>query len=112
MPVTPRHAARHATRLVARLALMLPPALAASGALAQERPYTPRMACANVAALVYNQGAIVLSTSATTYDRYVRDRSFCEITEVLRPAWVLSADNPQCFVGWTCYELDRERSRR
>jgi hypothetical protein len=93
------------------LALGLSLPLAAAPALAQPRPFTPRTPCVAVAQLVYVRGAIVLSTSPTTYDRYVRDRSFCEISEVLKPAWVWSADNPQCFIGYTCIESDHFRDR-
>jgi hypothetical protein len=55
--------------------------------------------------------AISASAAAcpTTYDRYVRDRSFCQISEVLKPAWGNTADNPQCFLGWTCVEEDKDR---
>ena len=109
MPVAQPRSARHARRMAARLALLLPLSVAATGALAQARPYTPRLSCAAVAAIVYSRGAVVLSTSPTTYDRYVRDRSLCEYTEVLQPAWVFTADNPQCFIGYTCFESDRDR---
>jgi len=71
---------------------------------AQARPYTPAMTCNATAATVARQGAIVLDTGPHTYDRYVRDRSFCEITEYVRPEWVRTADNPQCFIGYTCTE--------
>lgn len=77
-----------------------------SSAVAQPRPYAPGMTCRAVAGIVASRGAVVISTSPTTYDRYVRDRSFCQITEITDPAWVWTRDNPQCFVGYTCREPD------
>lgn len=52
--------------------------------------------------MVMARGAIVLGTGQFTYDRYVRDRDFCEIDEYLDPAYVPTRDTPQCFVGYTC----------
>ena len=48
------------------------------------------------------RGAAVLSTGTYTYDRFVRDRSFCEIDEYIEPAWVPARDTPQCPVGYRC----------
>jgi hypothetical protein len=77
-------------------------------ALAQGRPFTPRLPCAAAAEIVARNGAAVLSTSPTTYDRYVRDRGFCEINETTRPAFVPTADTPQCFVGYRCKTFSRD----
>lgn len=82
--------------------------LATSPLLAQPRPFTPRLSCQSVASIVQSNVAAVLSTGTNTYDRYVRDRSACEIAQVLKPAWVATADTPQCFIGYTC--IDNERS--
>jgi hypothetical protein len=76
----------------------------AAGALAQSRPQSPRMTCRQAAGLVFSRGALVLGTGGYTYDRYVRDRSFCEITEVTEPGYAPTLDNPACFVGYTCKE--------
>ena len=46
--------------------------------------------------------AIVLGTGGYTYDRFVRDRSFCQFDEFADPAWVPARDTPQCFVGYRC----------
>ncbi len=78
---------------------------------AQARPATPSMTCAAVQALVARSGGIVLDTSATTFDRYVSDRRFCMPDEATRPAFERTRDNPQCFIGYTCYEPDRDRWR-
>ncbi|MDJ1159546.1 hypothetical protein QNA08_15020 [Chelatococcus sp. SYSU_G07232] len=90
------------------LSLGLVAALVATAVHAQSRPYAPRMSCRAVAGLVAARGAVVISTGPTTYDRYVRDRRFCEITEVTQPAWVPTADSPQCFIGYTCKEAETE----
>ena len=54
--------------------------LAISGvsAVAQSRPQSTRMTCAQAAGMVFQRGAIVIGTGGYTYDRFVRDRSFCE----------------------------------
>ena len=84
---------------------------AITGAVAQPRPSTVNMSCRQAAGLVASRGAIVLGTGGYTYDRFVRDRSFCLITEVTEPVWVPAGDTPQCFVGYRCKEADREFSR-
>jgi hypothetical protein len=84
---------------------------AASGALAQARPFSPGLHCGDVANLVLLNGARVISTSPQTYDRFVATRNYCAQGETTKPAWVQTADNPQCFIGYTC-EPAYGRSRR
>lgn len=74
---------------------------------ASARPASYKMSCAATAGLVQSRGAALLDTSPTTFDRYVRDITFCMRGEALRPEWVRTRDNPQCFVGYTCYEPER-----
>ncbi|MCG5234557.1 hypothetical protein [Xanthobacter oligotrophicus] len=62
------------------------------------------MTCAQAAALINTRGSAVLATSRTLYDRYVRDRSFCLYDQDTRPEWVPTKDNPQCFIGYSCFE--------
>lgn len=69
---------------------------------AQGRPDTTKMSCAAAKDLVTRQHAIVLSTGPTTYDRYVASGAFCQADEIGRPAFVPSADNSQCFIGYYC----------
>ena len=71
---------------------------------AQPQPNTTRMSCAAAQQLVTRQGAIVLRTSASTYNRYVSSRAFCMRTEITEAAFVPSADDHQCFVGYLCRE--------
>ncbi len=75
-------------------------------ALAQARPSSQAMVCDQAQNLVRSRGAVVLGTGQFTYDRYVVHRGFCAATESVRPAWVPTRDNPQCFVGYTCRELE------
>ncbi|WP_089174868.1 hypothetical protein [Bosea sp. AS-1] len=71
-------------------------------AVAQSRPSTTTRPCAASRQDVLARGAIVLGTGGQTYDRFVRDRSFCQFDEILEPAWVPSRDVPACFVGYRC----------
>jgi hypothetical protein len=82
-------------------------AVASSPALTQSRPFTPRLPCQAVASIVRSNVAVVLSTGPNTYDRYVRDRTACYPSQVLKPAWVVTADTSQCFIGYTCIESER-----
>jgi hypothetical protein len=75
---------------------------ATAGALAQGRPATTRMSCKAAESLVQRSGAIVLSTGGQTYDRYVASQSFCATGYYARAAFVRTADNPQCYIGYYC----------
>lgn len=83
---------------------------AGSGALAQTRSNT--FTCAQAAELIRSRGEAVLATSPTLYDRYVRDHSFCLYDQDTRPEWVPTKDNPQCFIGYSCYVPARGGGRR
>ena len=78
-----------------------------SGALAQSHPLTLRMTCYGARQLVSDQGAIVLNTGPTTYDRYIAGNGQCALGEVIDPAWVPTADNPQCPIGYRCVSRTR-----
>jgi hypothetical protein len=83
-----------------RLAVLL--ILAATGALAEGRPSTTAMTCAQARALVTRSGAIVLSTGPNLYDRYVASEIACPTGLYGRPAFVPTRDNPQCNIGLYC----------
>jgi hypothetical protein len=74
----------------------------ASNALAQSNPLTSRMTCNGARQLVAVRGAVVLNTGPSTYDRYVAGNGQCVLGEVIDPAWVPTADNPQCPIGYRC----------
>jgi hypothetical protein len=100
---------RKRRRLATRWLNVTAPAVAmlfviAGAAEAQPQQNTTRMSCAAARQLVTRQGAIVLRTSPSTYDRYVSTRAYCMSTEITEPAFVPTADDRQCFVGYTCRE--------
>lgn len=69
------------------------------------------MSCDKAAKLVAESRGIVLRTGEFTYDRYVNSLQFCDAGDSLKPEWVPTRDNPQCFIGYTCY-LPTVDSRR
>lgn len=79
-----------------------------SGAQAQTRPSTVDIPCQASRQLVFARGAIVLGTGGATYDRFVRDRSFCDVTEYAQSAYVPSPETPRCFIGYRCKQGPRE----
>ena len=87
---------------------MIVAAMLTTAAVAQNRPSTTAMTYQQAAGLIYARGAIVLGTGGYTYDRFVRDRSFCQVTEALESAWVPTRDTPTCFVGYCRYEPSRD----
>ncbi|UYW25958.1 hypothetical protein [Methylorubrum extorquens] len=87
-----------------RCALVCVALLAGIGPALAQRSSTTNLTCAQARTVVTRQGAAVLGTGGPTFDRFVRDRSFCEATEIGRRAFVPTRDNPGCFVGYTCYE--------
>lgn len=89
-----------------KLVLALVFSVAAAGVQAQQRPFTPSLSCGQAQQIVVSRGAAVLSTGTYTYDRFVRDRSFCEINEFIEPVWVPTRDSPQCFIGYRCKSGD------
>ncbi len=87
----------------AALAAILLPGVA----VAQARPDSLTLTCQAARALVLRNGAIVIGTGPYIYDRYVADRSRCAPTQGTRPGFIATRDNPQCYVGDTCSEIDR-----
>jgi hypothetical protein len=87
---------------MSRLSIALAAALLATSASAQPRLSTVNRPCGASQQIVFSHGAAVLGTGGFGYDRFVRDRSFCEFNEYTEPAWVPSLDTPQCFVGYRC----------
>jgi hypothetical protein len=77
-----------------------------TGAVAQTGPTTLNMSCAQARGIVASQGSVVLRTGPTTYDRYVRDGSFCAVQEMARSAWVRTADSARCPVGGVCRSVE------
>jgi hypothetical protein len=76
--------------------------VASSNGLAETMLHTPDLACRAVADVVSSRGAVLLATGGDDFDRYVSDQSRCALGEQIAPAWVRSADNASCFIGYTC----------
>ena len=76
---------------------------------AEARPDTNRMTCAAANALVMKQGAIVLGIGPSIFDRYVSSRAYCTSGDWTEPAFVPTADNRQCWVGYTCRQRYGDR---
>ncbi|MCP8940858.1 hypothetical protein NK718_20215 [Alsobacter sp. SYSU M60028] len=70
--------------------------LAAAPALAQSRPDTLTMTCAQTQALVKSKGSIVLGSGQFFYDLYVASVTYCPIGEVTRVMFVKTKDQPAC----------------
>ena len=77
-----------------------------TGAMAQSAGSTLTITCRQARQVVASQGAVVLRTGPTTYDRYVRDSSFCGRSMTVQPAWVRTADTAQCPVGGVCRSIE------
>lgn len=93
-----------------RLALAL--LLAHAAAAAQPAPVvTQAMTCAEARGLVAAQGAAVLHTGPGTYDRFVRDSSFCPHPLTARTAFARTADAAQCPVGGVCRDTTIENGQ-
>lgn len=78
----------------------------AGPAVAQQMIMTTSISCAAARQIVSTRGAIVLSTGETTYDRFVASQRFCQRDEINKPAWVPTADQRQCFIGYRCERVD------
>lgn len=92
---------------VARLqALLLSGLLAVLPAAAQPRTPTLRMTCDEASALVRREGTVLLGIGDRRPERFVRDRGFCEITEIAELRFVPTRDNPECPIGYRCREPD------
>jgi hypothetical protein len=89
-----------------KLALVLAFMASASSVQAQQRPSTLNMTCDQARQLVFSRGAAVLSTGTYTYERFVRDRSFCVLDETTEVVWAPTRDTPQCPVGFRCRASD------
>lgn len=60
--------------------------------------------CGQLISLVRSSGAVLLSTGRYTYDKYVANHAYCAINQELKRAYVPSADQRRCKVGYICKE--------
>ena len=80
-------------------------ACAASSAAA--RPSTTTMSCGQAAATVAKAGAIVLTTGANTYERFVATSAKCLQGEFTEPATAPTTDSESCPVGYVCKQREQ-----
>ncbi|MGH6926611.1 MAG: hypothetical protein ACRED5_23025 [Propylenella sp.] len=90
-----------------RRLLLLTIAVLHATAVAQARPSTLDMSCAEAAATVASYGAAVLTTGEFTYDRFVAHNGFCLPTETVKPAYAPTFDAESCNLGYVCEEERR-----
>jgi len=102
--------AEHWTEMaVNRIAYVVGAALAwASGGMAeaQERPFTPALACSAIRTIVATQRDVTLASSQTAYEMVHADSMACASDETAVPAFEPASDEPNCLAGWRC----RQRS--
>lgn len=84
------------------LTLSLPLVVAASAAFAQSRLDSLTASCDTVSRTVQQRGAAIIGTGRFVYDRFVSHAGYCALAQITEPAWLRTADNPQCFVGYRC----------
>jgi hypothetical protein len=89
-----------------RLLLSALVATLATTSVAVARPNTTAMTCAEAAATVARAGAIVLSTGAVTYQRFVADISHCMPRQTTGPGLAPTRDDPACEAGFICTRQD------
>ncbi|WP_375464204.1 hypothetical protein [uncultured Methylobacterium sp.] len=87
-----------------RLVTALLIGLAAGPAPAQIRSAMPRMTCADAMDLVKRGGEVVVALGGPKPERIVRDRSFCDFSEIAELRFVPTRDNPECPIGYRCRE--------
>lgn len=85
--------------------------LPGSEASAQEPIQTERQSCQSLQGLVRSNGHATLRSGSNIFERYVRDQSACLPGQAVQPRWTPSADQAQCFVGYSCIERDHKGSR-
>lgn len=79
----------------------------AMAASAHARPNTQNMTCGEAQSLVQSHGAIVLSTGANTYDRFVAHQGYCALGERAVTAWVRTSNSSACAIGYVCRNRDK-----
>jgi hypothetical protein len=79
-----------------------------SAAFAQGGPNASTMSCAAAQQMVKQQGVVVLWNGPNVLGRYVSGQEYCDINTFIAPAWIQTADNPQCLVGNYCQQQNNQ----
>lgn len=99
-------------QIVLTAAMVLAAGLTTSSELvAQGRPDSLAMTCAQASGLVRGTGAVVVGSGPNLYDRYVSSRAYCTPMQYIDPAWVPTRDTQACSIGYLCKERSVEFNR-
>lgn len=71
---------------------------------ASARPDTRYMSCGQAKSIVQASGAVVLSTGAHTYAKFVKNHAYCNLNEDLKRAFVPTQDTRRCKIGFRCVD--------
>ncbi len=77
-------------------------AASATPVLAQARTNITSLTCGQAKSLIDRRGAAVITTGRHTYERYVKNRNFCEIGDRTRRQSVKTKNSNSCFIGFRC----------
>ena len=89
---------------ILKLTSILITGLLVSTTMVQARPDSRYMSCSAAQSLIHNKGAVVISTGTHTYDKYVKNHAYCNLNQILRRAYVPTADQRRCKIGYRCIE--------
>jgi hypothetical protein len=81
-----------------------------NGTIAAARPNAPSLTCSVIQGLVASRGELIVNTGQVTYERYIRDRSFCAQDEIAEPDFVRSSDTPECLLYRCVYRPMPDKS--
>lgn len=56
------------------------------------------LTCDQARSMISQQGAVIMSTGRNTFDRYVSNRSYCQVNEVAKSDFIPTKDNAKCPV--------------
>ncbi|WP_443136788.1 hypothetical protein [Methylobacterium sp. Leaf113] len=88
------------------LALALCAILVTPASAQNPLPSTQRLTCADAMALVRDRRSLWINPGNAAAERFVRDRSQCNLTEIAELRFVPTRDNPECPIGYRCREPD------
>ena len=69
-----------------------------------QRASSTRMSCGAATAYVQAQGAVVIGTGGESFERVVRDQSFCPKGMEPKPLFAPTTDNRACMIGYYCFD--------
>lgn len=89
----------HLGRLATAVTILGLVTLISAPADAQSRRVNSQsISCDQVRTMISKQGAVIMNTGRNTFDRYVSNRSFCQVNEVAKSDFIPTKDNAKCPV--------------